>query len=391
MVKALKLPSDQPNLKQKVYFDSGTPGFGVRVTRNGVRTWVVVYRHEGRLRWYKIGSYPRMRLADARSMARGKLSEVEKGIDVAADKQEQRGAVTFAALAERYLAEHAAVKKKRNSAQGDKNILNHDLLPAWRARKAADIKPRDVIELIDGIARRGAKIQANRTLALVSRIYSFGRNKQIVENNPACEKPGVEQSRDRVLSAGEIRALWNALDKEKYEVRALFKLGLLTGQRLGEISGMRWTEIEGDWWIVPAERVKNKLAHRVPLGSVAKDILEELRKSVPAGFEFVFSGLPQKGAPFHSTKERIRTAAEIEDFTYHDLRRSAASHMASIGVDRLTIKKILNHVETAITAVYDRYAYDREKRAALLKWERHLNNIINAADRAKVVAIAGAL
>jgi integrase len=373
------------------YWDERLTGFSLRVSENGVKSWTVFYRHQARLRRLTLGTYPTLSLADARERARRALRDASIGLDPAAAKQEARDAETFAELARLYLERHAKIKKR--SWAEDERIVNSELIPAWGHRKAADITRKDVIAVLDRIVERGAGVMANRTRALISKIYNFAiLDRGMIEHNPAYKvaNPGEEHQRDRVLTQTEIRALWTALEKQTDPIAAVFKLALLTAQRRGEVLGMAWSELDLDagWWTIPAERAKNKLAHRVPLSPQALAILGSRRERVAAEVSQVFPGPRHK--PISNPQKwmvRVKAAAGV-DFRFHDLRRTAASMMTGIGVERLIVSKILNHVERGITAVYDRHSYDSEKRAALLRWDRHLNEIVEDKTPSNMVVLA---
>jgi len=152
---------------------------------------------------------------------------------------------------------------------------------------------------------------------------------------------------------------------------------------------MRWQDVNGAWWTIPAEVAKNGRSHRVPLSPQALAILERRRDS--ANDPWVFPSPttdhaienPQKAA------ERLRERSKVSDLRLHDFRRTAASLMTGMGISRLTVKKILNHAERDVTAIYDRHSYDPEKRTALEAWGRRLEAIVGgAAGKARVVASA---
>ena len=128
----------------------------------------------------------------------------------------------------------------------DNRIIEKDLKPSWKDRKAYDIKRRDLIRLLDKIVERGAPIQANRTLALIRKIYNWGIGRDLVESNPCTQirAPGTEKQRDRVLSEKEIKALWEAFEAEGNAIEPMFKLRFITAQRGGEIESMRWQDID---------------------------------------------------------------------------------------------------------------------------------------------------
>lgn len=371
------------------YFDVSLPGFGVRVSLGGEKAFVVLYRHERRFRRLTIGRYPQLSLKEARKTAKAHQHAVATGDDPAAKKREEREAETFKELAKVYLDLHASKKRSRDE---DERIINKELIRKLGGMKATSIKSREIRDLVDGIAERGSGIMANRTLALVRKIFNFAIQREIVTQNPCSgvARPAEERQRERVLSEDEIKAVWKACDGEPAWVAAAMRLYLLTAQRKNEILGMRWDEVDlnSGWWTIPSERAKNSRSHRVPLGPQTLLILKQLRLR-SGGSPFVFpSG--RGDAPLVTIQkpvDRIRTATGI-DFHVHDLRRTAASHMAGMGIARLTISKILNHVEKGVTAVYDRHSYDPEKREALLRWESQLLQIVSEREAEPAQALS---
>ena len=371
------------------YWDDGLPGFGVRAHHSGRKSFIVRYQFDGTKRRMTLGSYPTMSLADARSRAKEILGRVARGEDPQQKRQAEKGAETFAELAAEYLERHAKRKKRR--WQEDQRILKVDLLPHWRRKKAGKITRREVSELLDGIVARGAPIMANRVKALISKIYNFGISRDIVEHNPCfgVPNPAKARQRDRVLSEEEIRAVWRAFDGLDPVMAATFKMRLLTAQRGGEVLAMRWADIAANWWTIPAEMAKNGLAHRVPLAPQTLKLLEALRP-LTGHSDWVFASPRREGAHIVAVQkaaERIAREAEVE-FVPHDLRRTAASCMTSVGISRLVVSKILNHVESGITAVYDRHSYDAEKRQALVRWADRLEAILGNRATSNVVRIA---
>ncbi len=371
------------NGKRTDYFDTSLPGFSLRVSENGVKSWCVSYRFAGKWTRHTFGAFPVIKLSEAREMARDALHDVVHGINPATKKKTERCADTFDYLANEYLERHAKIKKR--SWREDARILKTDLLPAFGGMRAKDISRRDVRTLLDRKAAT-APIMANRIRATLRKIFNWGIAAEIIDGNPVflVPAPGRERQRDRVLTEDEIKTIWKALEadktsgdsmhrREKLLSAAISKLRLLTAQRGGEVMGMEWSEIDGDWWTIPGEKTKNGLAHRVPLTAPALRILAEVRSAF-AGSRFVFPSPKRDDRPIRNPQkalERIQKATEI-GFVGHDFRRTAASHMTGMGIPRLTVKKILNHVEREVTAVYDRYSYDAEKREALEAWSKRL-------------------
>jgi len=365
-------------------------GLQLRVAPNGMKTWSLRYRFARTQRRYTLGNFTILPLAKARAAAKDALIAVGNGIDPAATKAEQRTADTVADLATTYMEKHAKVRKR--SWKGDERILNTEVLPLWKKRLAKDINRRDVRALIEGIAVRGP-IRANRVRALLSKLFNFGLQQDIVETNPVIgtARPGVEQSRNRVLSHDEVRVFWQACEDMEPTMRAAFRLRLVTAQRGQEVLHMKWQDVDltAGWWVIPSEYSKNKMPHRVPLSPLAVDILKTLRQAVDATMHqhphakeptFVL-----RGARGNRQRGSAAKAFAIQDFTPHDLRRTAATMMASTGTPRLVVAKVLNHAEQGVTSIYDRASYDMEKRQALDRWAVVLQNIIDKKDGATVL------
>jgi integrase len=361
------------------YMDLGLRGFGLTVRPTGRKTFFVRYRlrrGEGRI---TLGDYPGVPLAEARSAAKEVLGRVARGEDPQTERQEKRAARSFGELAQSYIEVHA--KRRKRTWEEDERILRRDLLPAWGRLVASEIRRRDVAALVDGIVGRGAPVMANRVRALASKIFAFALEREIVEFNPVAGLPpqGEERSRERVLSEEEIRVLWGAWEAEGSMASGIFRVLLLTGQREAEVRGMRWPDISGAWWTVPPEIVKNKLAHRVYLGAESLVVLAALAERTGSG-EWVFASPRRKGAPvvsINKAKERFRASTGIMDWRPHDLRRTAATYMGRLGVSRMAIARVLNHVESGVTAVYDRSTGEHEIEEALRVWGNRLDEIVH--------------
>ena len=277
---ARKVESLKPTPGRQVeYWDASRAAFGLRLSPNGTKTWVLRYRHRRLQRRLKIGTYPAMKLAEARQLADDMKASVEKGEDPFADRLREKSAETFADLAQEYMTRHAIPKKK--TWREDQRVLDKDVLPRWRHLRPNEIRRADVRQLIETVADRGSPIQANHHLALIRKIFNFAIERDWLEFNPChmVKKPGKERPRERVLTPEEIRRFWAATETEPPPIRAAFRLRLLTAQRGGEVLNMRWQDIdlETKWWVIPSQFAKNGLSHRVPLNGQSVAILEELR------------------------------------------------------------------------------------------------------------------
>src|SRR5215204_1778062 len=357
------LPRDRKSVE---YFDHRMPGLVLRVSARGTKSWNAIYRNQGRARRLTIGRYPIITLDDARARAREALCEVSRGIDpsvVSADK------LTFAELASIFVAGH--VCKLRRARQVER-LIEREIVVAWKNRPATSITRRDVSVLVADVAER-APVLANRVLATTRRLFGWAIAQGLLETNPCdqVERPTFERARERVLTTGELRALWRGFDSIDPSRATLFRLCLLTGQRVGEVLTMRWADIDGEWWTVPSTTAKNGLSHRVPLSPQTLQVLLE----TPRRGEYVFctSSAPSRHLRgYRKAFKRACTIVGVENTRPQDLRRTAATMMASMGVNRVVIGRILNHADRSITGMYDRYSYDAENRAALELWAERL-------------------
>lgn len=379
-----------------------------------------MYRFNGRARRMGLGTYPAIGLARARVMHAGAKEMLAKGSDPGTHqtdrKRAERGAETVFDIADEYLEKWARPRKR--SAGEDERILRKDVLPAWGMRKAKDIRRRDVILLLDKIVERGAPIGANRTLGVIRRMFNFAISRDLLDTTPVAmvKPPAKENQRERVLSPEEIRIFWTGLNECSISpgICLALKLQLVTAQRKGELIGAARSEFdlkEEKVWIIPPERAKNGKTHRVPLSPLAVSLIEEAQ-SLADNSEWLFPSprktaspdgdIPVKPQAVNQALYRAcipaaerpaglskKPAIGLTGIVPHDLRRTAASNMAALGINRLVISKILNHVETSVTAIYDRHGYDQEKRHALDAWANHLEGILSGKPKAdNVVPLA---
>ena len=388
---AVTVKNLKPETEKYEVMDADNPGFGVWVYPSGKKAFIYAYRcnqRKGRITLDGPG------LAEARDQYRELRALVRKGIDPKVQRTEERRQqeqdLTFGRLAERYLAEYASHKRSGNE---DKRLLNHDALPRWKNVKAKDIRRRDVQDMLKVIVDRGALVAANRTLAVVRRVFSWGIEQDLIETTPCAgiKAPSKEIPEDRVLTDAEITTFWNDL-KLSVPIHTVLKLELLLAQRIGEVRGMRWDELdmkEKIWTLTP-DRTKNETVHLIPLSEKAVELIETM-KPLSETSEYVFASpkASRKNATAASVRNPIRidsisTALDraIKDtglahFSSHDLRRTAATKISALGHTDDLIGRILNHKNRTVTARYNRHSYLPEKRAALEKWALHLDSLVS--------------
>ena len=385
-----QIKSLKPKEERYEVWETNGKGFGLRVAPTGRKSFIFLYKFQGTSRRITFGHYPKISLAVAHSAHANSRQLLEGGSDPATveqdAKEESRRSPSIRRLVEEYIEKYA--KPRKRSWKEDERILNKDVVSRWGKKKAQDITRRDIILLLDEIAERGASIQANRTLAAIRKMYSFAMGRGILDSSPcvAIPSPSKENRRDRVLNEEEVRTFWERLDSAKMEktTALALKLQLITSQRKGEVAGAEWKDfdLKNSWWTIPAEKAKNGFPHRVPLSSLAIEVLGELSQ-ITGDSEWLF---PSPRAGQHIAETSIDHAVrvnvdhfKITHFVPHDLRRTAASMITASGIPRLTVSKILNHVESGVTAVYDRHSYDKEKRVALEKWSKRLEKIVTSA------------
>jgi integrase len=375
--------------------DSMVKGLMLIVQPTGAKSWQVRYRAGGLRRRMGLGSYPAVSLAYARKSANAALLEVLQGNDPVGEREAKKTVQLsdrdkVGALIEQFAKRHLSTLKSGETA---KRELNRHVVSVWGERDIHDIQKRDVIDLLDRIADSGRVVSANRVRAYLNKFLSWCVERDILDQSPAMGVKPVakEKSRDRVLSDEEIRWLWEACQREGHPWGHLGKLLLLTGQRVGEVVGMTDREVGGDLWHLAGERTKNGRAHNVPLSQATRMALDDVERiKGDAGLIMTTNGkTPLSG--FHKGRNRLADrmievaseemgqAVEIPHWTFHDLRRTAATGMARLGIPVRVTEAVLNHVSGSgggIVAVYQRHDYAEEKRAALEAWARFVSDLV---------------
>jgi integrase len=367
-VAALKPPSSG----QREYPDNKVTGLRLRVGSGGTKTWIYRARAGSRTINKKLGTYPGMKLADAREAA---LKAVEAVARSGSAEVLER---TFEALAEHWIKNVA--KPKNDSWKNQERTLERHVLPRWRGRKVADIRRAEVRDLVEGLE---GVVLPNRVLTLVKTIFRFALSRDWIDFSPAegIRKPRSERSRDRVLIMSEVAAIWKAAGHLGYPFGPYVRLLCLTAQRRTEVASMRWVDLDLDTatWTIPAAATKSERLHAVPLSPLALATLERL----PRIGEYVFTTDGRTHMTnFAKLKARLdayvfASGVTLQPWRLHDLRRSAATHMVRLGIREEVVGRVLNHAATGITArVYALHSYGPEKRQALDSWAQELERTV---------------
>jgi integrase len=379
------------------YFDVTVPGLALRITKDGHRSWSFIFTspRDGKRARATIGTYPATSLAAARGKALEARGHVQAGNDPRLVLAGQATAgMTVAGLVEAYLAdpEKAALRSKAEIERR----LRKNVVPVIGAVKLAELRRRDVRNVTDAILRRGRKVEATRVFEDVRAIVRWAVQNEYLDANPldGMSKPAEATSRDRVLSDDEIHTLWAGLPDtlpRSVTCRRIIQLCLVTAQRVGEVAGMVPAELDlqAREWRLPGERTKNKHSHVVPLSDLAIKIIKEAMADAGKGAPLFPA---EKGSlsadavartivrAHETSAERPHSRFGIAQWSAHDLRRTALTGMARLGVAPIVLGHVANHRTTTragvTLAVYSQYAYDAEKRAALELWAQRLGAIV---------------
>ncbi|WP_338057603.1 tyrosine-type recombinase/integrase [Sphingomonas beigongshangi] len=432
-VEAVPVP---PPGKREHLWDDTLKGFGVMVTDKGARSYLVQYRIGGRgapSRRVTIGKHGSPWTAErARARAAELLEQVRRRDDpfdaaqakVAAEREAKARAtasavvterLAFSVFASRFVEKYAKVNQARSWRETE-GVINRDLVPRFGTTPLTEIEDADIVEVIDALAERGPSAALKGYKAL-RQIFAYAVDKErrhlpAAKNPMAGIKPPAKMGkRERTLTDTELRLVWMAAGGLGWPFGPLVRLLILTGQRRDEVGGMSWAEVDVDkrQWLLPGARSKNGLPNLVPLSDqtltiigdlpVIKAVRGEGDKRPDPRLVFTTTGeTPVSG--FSKVKARLddsmldlmrKEAAEagadeqaikrlaVEPWTLHDLRRTLATGCQRLGFPTEVTEAVINHVSgsrAGIVGVYQTYRYEKEKRAALDAWSRHVTKAV---------------
>ncbi|HBQ61264.1 MAG TPA: hypothetical protein DD671_17015 [Balneolaceae bacterium] len=402
-IKNIKAPK-----KRTEYYDTIVSGLILRVTKTGHKSFAQRYWYDEKSKQLTIGKYGEISLAEAREKARELKVLVNEGIDPLREKKERREEkpTTFLEAIESYKKHHLPTLKASTKEDYESRIKH--LIKGEGKRKTTksrgldgsryikNIKRYEIIDLLNKIGR-DAPTQANRLQAILSGIFQHAKNREWVSTNIAREisiksKPRKKENKykwqNTDLCESDIKTLWKAFDEHAEPVGSYLKMLLLLGQRSGETRLMKWDDIdlENKSWTIPASDTKNGTSNFVPLPNMTLQILEDAKPWTNG--KFVFESQVKKGQPIGSQQkaaQRIRKKSGVKAFNLHSLRTTVATQLAGLGTPPQVLSKILNHKKpgegSLITAIYNKYDYEKEKRNALNKWELKLRDILSNTDK----------
>ncbi|QIK78641.1 tyrosine-type recombinase/integrase [Sphingomonas piscis] len=361
-----------PITGQAEHADDLVQGLRLRVGAGGRKAWIVRTRVAGKPTNKKLGTFPVLGVAEARTAARTFLA-------MAAQQGPGRANHSFGELAKHWIDHVARVKNK--SWRNQERRIEIYLLPVWKDRELSSIRRSDVRDLVDGIE---GEVAPGRALAMAKTLFRYALTRDWIDASPAdgIPAPRADTPRDRFLRMDEVHRVYIAADLLGYPFAGFIKMLLLTGQRRTEVAAMRWDQIDLDTssWILSREETKSARQHLVPLSQLAREVL----RATPRLGPYVWTSDGQthvKG--FSKAKAALdrflasENAGDIKPWRLHDLRRSVATHLVRLGTSEVVVGRILNHAARGVTArTYALHSYEPEKRKALEQWSAEILRLL---------------
>lgn len=379
--------------------------------RRGKASWVLRYRYGGRAKEKTLGRYPDVSLKDARDLARKDRALLQQGVDVgAAKRREKLKAIDMhnvEGLAKIWYERHIAGKYKHPEVV--ERVIRRLIKPAIGKLPVEDVRPVHVDGVLTKIVAGGAPTVANDALRYMFRMFHFAVKRKWIDSNPVygfeiSDAGGTEQSRVRWLNREELAALAKAMRETpkfgRLNELAVWLLLALCVRKM-ELLSSKWSEFDLDngVWLLRPSRTKMKSAIDIPLAPSVVEWLKEL-KVFACGSDYLFparrlihmkAGVPRKNRFEHISPDTLNVALkrlpldDIEHFTVHDMRRTARTHLAALGVDRFVAERALNHKVRDVEGVYNQYDYFDERQQALSRWAM----LLAATNRGEAFNVVG--
>jgi integrase len=371
----------------------------------GKASWILRFRLNGRAKEKVLGRYPELSLKDAREQARQDRVRIERGIDVAAAKQADKALVlevpTVQRLGEVWFARYILPRYKHPEPVA--RVLRKHINPVIGAVAPPDVQPAHVDHVLTRIVAGGAPTVANDALRYMNRMFRMAVRNHWIDRNPTADfelldAGGEEMARDRWLTLEELQQLARAMRTtpnfgRENELAVWLLLALCV--RKMELLSARWEamDLDAGVWTLNRASTKTRSAIRIPLAEPVVRWLKEA-KVFSFGKPFVFparrlvrvrQGESRTNRYGHVGPDTLNVALrrlqvlKIEHFTVHDMRRTARTHLARLGVDRFVAERSLNHKLGSVEGIYDRHDYFAERHAALSAWANVLAEVESGA------------
>jgi integrase len=369
-VEALKPPAKGSH--SKVWYDDKATGFGVRVSDSGVKAFVLNYSVAGRERRATIGRWPQWSADAAREEARRLRVDIDKGVDPLREQEIARGERTLADLADDYIADYALIHKREKSVYEDRRMLEKIILPKLGRLRVSAVDRRDIESLHN--AQRKTPYQANRVLALLSKMFTFAMNRKARVDNPAKGIPRFhEDKRESWFTADQLHALSRALDSyAEQDAADALRLLIVTGARPSEVIGADWPmfDLERGTWHKPSHHTKEKKIEHVPLNEAALMILRRMWEDRSGPYLFPGRSPGTARTTLRNAWKQVCKAAGLATecsikgkrgkllprwkpaVRVYDCRHTFASHLVSRGASLPLVGRLMGHSQAATTFRY---------------------------------------
>jgi integrase len=353
-----------PGAERTIFWDKNKSGFGLMVTKQGHKSYVVQYR-SGRLS-RRMAIKNGLTLDQARREAKKIIGDVAKGLDPLAErrKNEAKAENTLRQIAEEYFLREG---QKLRTVGERRATFERLILPKYGARQIDSIRRGEIVRLLDRVEDENGPVMADHVLAYLRRVMTWHASRSDDFRSPivrgmARTKPR-SRVRQRVLSDDEIKAVWQAAEQTKTLFGYFVQFLLLTAARRNEAALMSRTEVDNDEWTIPQARYKTGRELVIPLSPAARAILAQIPKIAKSSLVFTNDGKRPLGG-FSKFKKSFDELCGIKGWTLHDLRRTARSLMSRAGISTDHAERALGHVISGIRGTYDKYEYRDEKRRA---------------------------
>ena len=386
------LRSVKPAEKPQKLFDGN--GLFLFVAPSGAKSWRLKYRFQGREKLLTLGTYPQLSLKEARERAAGARKQLDRGTDPSAEKKARTQSVqlTFEAVALEWLANQKDVWSEDYSNMTLQR-LERNIFPFLGSRPIHEITPPELLAVLRKIEFRGAVNQAHRVREICSLVFRYAIASGRAERDTAADlrgalKPHAQTPRAAITAPAKIGGLMRAIDD--YDGTLMVRCGLqllaLTFLRPGEVRNGRWGEVNfaEKLWFIPAERMKMRREHLVPLSEQACILLQNLYELTGHG-ELMFPGLrspktPISDATFIAALRRM--GYDKNEMCAHGFRSMASTLLNEQGYPADAIEKQLAHnPRNKIRGIYNRAEYMPERRKIMQDWANYLDELRLSADR----------
>lgn len=384
--------------KEKPYKLADGGGLFLLVNPNGSRWWRWKYRrpHNGKENLLSLGTFPDVSLKRAREKRDEARTLLADGIDPGAKRKAEAAANpdTFAAIAREWMT-HTEAERAAETNRMIRQRTEADLIPYLGNRPINDIRAPELLAALRRVESRGALVIAKRLRQIAGQIFRYAVATGRAERDPSGDlrgalKPSPEKHHAALTEPADVGNLLRAIDGYQGSpvTRAALLLSPLVFQRPGELRAMEWTEIDLDAaeWRIPAEKMKMRVAHIVPLSAQAVAILRDLLPLTGGGIagkpearRYVFAGARTRLRPMSNntvTASLRRIGYTGEQMTAHGFRATARTLLAELGWMPEAIERQLAHKASGpLGAAYDRAQFLVERRKMMQAWADYLDTL----------------